>query len=258
MDPRVGSFCWLELGTTNRSAAKDFYTKLLGWTANDMPMGPEMTYTIFKNGDGDAGGAYDLMKDQIDAHVPPHWMPYIRVDSVDSSFAKAMELGATQVVPPTDIPNVGRFALFQDPTGAHLSIFQLGQHRGISGFGNVGSLCWADLNTPDPEKASKFYSALFGWTFETGKDGYRHIVNGTSHENMIGGIPPQMHAPPGTPAHWMSYFHVADTKATAEKAAGMGASTLMPAQLMQDVGTLAVLADPQGAVFALYQPIPRG
>src|SRR4029077_4006075 len=96
-----------------------------------------------------------------------------------------------------------------------------------------------------------------GWTFDTGKDGYRHIINGTSHEGMIGGIPPQMHAPPGTPAHWMAYFYVTDCKATAAKAAQLGASTMMPAELMGDVGTIAVLADPQGAVFALYQPIAR-
>jgi predicted enzyme related to lactoylglutathione lyase len=65
-----------------------------------------------------------------------------------------------------------------------------------------------------------------------------------------------MHAPPGTPSHWMAYFHVADCKASADKAANTGARTLMPANLMPDVGTIAVLADPQGATFALYQPIP--
>jgi len=55
----------------------------------------------------------------------------------------------------------------------------------------------------------------------------------------------------------MSYFHVADCKASAAKAAQLGASTIMPATLMSDVGTIAVFADPQGAVFALYQPIAR-
>jgi predicted enzyme related to lactoylglutathione lyase len=55
----------------------------------------------------------------------------------------------------------------------------------------------------------------------------------------------------------MSYFHVADCKANASKAAQLGASTIMPANLMPDVGTIAVFADPQGAAFALYQPIAR-
>jgi predicted enzyme related to lactoylglutathione lyase len=250
----VGSFCWLELATTDTTGAKNFYTNLFGWTATDMPMGPDMTYTMFKNGGNDVGGAYKLMKDQIDAHVSPHWMPYVRVESVDASAAKAVELGATQIVPPTDIPNVGRFALVEDPTGAHISIFQLGQHRGFSGFGDPGALCWADLNTPDAEKSAAFYGKWLGWTFEAGSDGYRHVMNGDK-DNMIGGIPPHMHAPPETPAHWLSYFHVTDCKAIAEKAAKLGASTMMPANLMDNVGTLAVLADPQGAAFALYQPL---
>jgi uncharacterized protein len=254
MEVKTGSFCWLELGTTDRKTAKTFYSDLFGWTSEDMPMGSDMTYTIFRSGGNDVAGAYDLMKEQLQAHVPPHWMLYVKADNADASASKAVGLGAQQIVPPTDIPNVGRFAVIQDPTGAAISIFQPGQHRGFTNFGEVGVACWADLNTPSPEKAAKFFGDWLGWTFDLGKDGYRHIVNGTGHENMIGGVPPQMHAPPGTPAHWLTYFHVSDCNATAARAAQLGARTLMPADLMPDVGTIAVLADAQGAVFALYQP----
>jgi predicted enzyme related to lactoylglutathione lyase len=257
MEPKAGSFCWLELGTTDRVAATTFYSNLLGWTADDVPMGPDMTYTTFRIGGKDVGGGYQLMKDQLEAHVPPHWMLYIKVDSADTAAAKAVQLGAQQIVPPSDIPNVGRFAMLQDPTGAHISIFQPGQHRGLTNFGDVGALCWADLNTNDPERAARFYSDWLGWTFDIGKDGYRHIINGTREQDMIGGVPPEMHAPAGTPSHWMCYFHVTDCKATSAKAAQLGARTLMPAALMSGVGTIAVLADPQGAVFALYQPLAR-
>lgn len=257
MESKNGSFCWMELGTTDQNAAKTFYSSLLGWTADDMSMGPEMTYTMFRLGGKDAAGGYRLMKDQLDAHVPPHWMLYIQVASADEAAAKAVKLGAQQIVPPSDIPNVGRFALLQDPTGAHISVFQPGQHKGMPVFGDVGALCWADLNTPDAEKAAKFYGDWLGWKFEVGKDGYRHILNGTGQEDMIGGIPAQMHAPPGTPGHWMAYFLVTDCKASAAKAAQLGASAIMPATLMADIGTIAVLMDPQGAVFSLYQHIPR-
>jgi predicted enzyme related to lactoylglutathione lyase len=257
MEPKVGSFCWLELGTTDRVAAKSFYSNLFGWTGADMPMGPDMTYTILRLGSNDAGGAYQLTKDEIAAHVPPHWMLYIKVDNADQAAAKATSLGAKQIVPPTDIPNVGRFSLIQDPTGAHVAVFQPGQHRGLQNFGEIGSLCWADLNTSDSAKASKFYSAWLGWTFDEGDKDYSHIINGTGQENMIGGMPREMHGPPGTPSHWLSYFHVADCKASAAKAAQLGAKVMMPAELMKDVGTIAVLADPQGAVFALYQHLPR-
>ena len=257
MEAKTGSFCWLELGTTDRSAATNFYSKLFGWTAQDMSMGPDMTYTMLRLGANDVAGAYQLMKEQIEAHVPPHWMPYIKVENSDASAAKAVQLGGQQIVPPSDIPNVGRFAVIQDPAGAHISIFQPGQHRGMTVFGDVGALCWVDLNSSDPEKASRFYADWLGWTYETGKDGYRHIINGTGNENMIGGIPPRMHAPPGTPSHWMSYFHAADCKASAAKATQLGASTIMPADVMPDIGTIAVMADAQGAMFALYQPLVR-
>ncbi len=247
----------MELATTDPAGAKKFYSNLFGWAAQDIPMGPEMSYTMFRLNDGDVGGAYGLMKEQLDAHVPPHWMLYIKVESADAAAAKALQLGAQQVVPPSDIPNVGRFAMLSDPTGANICVFEPRQHRGMTVFGKVGALCWADLNTKDPEKAAKFYGSWLGWTFHIGKDGYRHIINGTSHEDMIGGIPPEIHAPPGTPSHWMSYFHVTDCKTAAAKAAQLGASTLMPAQLMPEVGTIAVLSDPQGAVFALFQLIQR-
>jgi predicted enzyme related to lactoylglutathione lyase len=257
MESKTGSFAWLELATIGRKAAKDFYSSLFGWASEDMPMGPDMTYTIFRISKGDVAGAYELMKEQLDMHVPPHWMLYVNVVSADESAAKAVQLGARQIVAPSDIPNVGRFAVLQDPTGAIISIFQPGNRGGMTVFGEIGALCWADLNTSDPEKASRFYSSWLGWTYETGKDGYRHILNGIGSENMIGGIPPQMHAPPGTPSHWMCYFNVADCHAIAARAAQLGASTLMPATLMPDVGTIAVLADPQGAAFALYQHMAR-
>jgi predicted enzyme related to lactoylglutathione lyase len=257
MEPKIGSFCWLELGAKDRVAAKGFYANLFGWTAEDMPMGPDMTYTMFRVGGSDVAGAYELMKEQLAAHVPPHWMLYVKVESADASAARAVQLGGVQIVAPSDIPGVGRFAVLQDPAGARISIFQPGPNPGFTSFGDVGALCWADLNSGDPEKASKFYANWLGWTYETGKDGYRHILNGAGEENMIGGIPPQMHAPPGTPSHWMSYIRVADCKATAARAAELGAATIMAADTMPDVGVIAVLADPQGAVFALYQPLPR-
>jgi len=257
MEPKAGSFCWLELGTTNREAGKNFYASLFGWSGEDVPMGPDMAYTLFRSNGNDVAGAYQLMKEQVDAHVPPHWMLYVKVASADASAEKATKLGAQQIIPPSDIPNIGRFAVIQDPTGAAISIFEPGRHRGITAFGDINVLCWADLNTPAPDQASKFYGDWLGWNFETGKDGYRHIMNGASEEDMIGGIPPQMHAPPGTPAHWMCYFRVVDAKATAAKAAQLGASVLMPAETMPDVGVIGVLSDPQGAVFALYQHLNR-
>ena len=252
-----GDFCWIELATTDQTAATGFYSKIFGWTFKDYPIGPNEVYTVFQVQERDAAAGCRLRLDQLSRGIPPHWNLYVAIESADATAARAEQLGGKVLAPPFDVFDAGRMAVLQDPTGAALSLWQAINHRGTGITAPHGTLCWADLNSRDPEKASKFYGDWLGWKFETGKDGYKHIMNGEGQHDMIGGIPPQMHAPPGTPSHWLPYFHVVDCKASAAKAAQLGASTMMPAQLMQDVGTIAVLADPQGAVFALYQPIAR-
>lgn len=246
-----GSFCWIELGTTDQQAAKTFYSNLLGWTVNDFPMGPGETYSMFQLNGRDTGGGYTLRKDQRDQGVPAHWMLYIAVENADATAARITQAGGTVIAPPFDVMDFGRMAVLQDPTGAMFSIWQPKQHRGI-GISGDNTLCWADLNTNDPERAAKFYADVFGWSVmksDHDTSGYLHIKNG---EHFIGGMPPVR---PGAqaPPHWMLYFAVADVAGTVAKAAQSGSKVFMPTQEMQGVGTMAVLADPQGAVFALFK-----
>jgi uncharacterized protein len=247
-----GSFCWVELGTTDQNAAKNFYTQLFGWTVDDYPMGPGQFYSMFRLNGRDAGAGYTLQKDQLAQGVPVHWNLYIAVANADESAKKAVQAGATVLMPPFDVMDAGRMAVLQDPSGAVFSIWQPNKMQGIGVHGEAGALCWADLSTGAPERAKKFYSDLFGWQITTTPNdpsGYLHIKNG---EHFIGGIPPA-HTDPKTPPHWLVYFMVADVAATAAKAAQLGAKTLMPPQDMAGVGTWAILADPQGAVFAVFK-----
>src|SRR5205823_8815558 len=119
-----GSFCWIELGTTDQNAAKNFYGKLFGWEANDMPMGPNGVYTIFKLGGRDAGAAYSLREEQRSAGVPPHWMLYVAVESADDSAKRAGKLGGKVVMDAFDVSDLGRMAVIQDPAGAMFSVWQ--------------------------------------------------------------------------------------------------------------------------------------
>lgn len=117
-----GAFSWNELMTTDVEAAKQFYSKLFGWTTEDMPMEGEMqgmAYTVVKAGDKEIGGIMPIPPQAQGA--PPAWGAYVTVDDVDASAKMAAELGAKIMVPPTDIPKVGRFAVIQDPQGAVLS-----------------------------------------------------------------------------------------------------------------------------------------
>jgi uncharacterized protein len=249
----AGSFCWVELGTTNQDAAKEFYRAIFGWTPNDSPMGPGEVYTIFKLDGRDAAAGYTLRADQREQGVPPHWMLYIMVDNVEASAAKVSQLGGKVIVAPFDVMDAGRMAVIADPTGAHFCLWQAARSNGIQIAGVHGTLCWADLSTPDQKRAADFYSGLFGWQISADpKDtsGYLHIKNG---EHFIGGVPPAKYRQPGTPPHWMAYFQVDDVDATANKAKEMGANLFMPPSTMEGVGRMSVMADPQGAVFSIFK-----
>src|SRR5438045_5315824 len=90
-----GTFCWIELGTSDGPAAKDFYTKLFGWDYVDNPIGPDMVYTMLKRDGKDVGALYQLMPDMVRQGIPPNWMSYVSTSNVDETTAKAKELGAT-------------------------------------------------------------------------------------------------------------------------------------------------------------------
>jgi uncharacterized protein len=248
-----GAFSWIELSTTDQNAAKTFYTSLFGWTFDDAPMGPGEVYTMFQLNGRTAAAAYNMSAPEKAQHVPPHWNLYIEVGSADDTAKRAGELGATILAPPFDVFTFGRMAVMQDPAGAAFSVWQAKEHTGIGIQGEPGALCWADLNTPDQAGAAAFYSRLFGWQTEPAQDssGYMHIKNGKDH---IGGIPSAQQRDTNAPPHWLVYIQVSDCAASTEKAKQLGARVFFGPMTMEKVGTMTVLADPQGAVLALFQP----
>jgi predicted enzyme related to lactoylglutathione lyase len=118
-----GTFCWNELVTRDVEGAKKFYTEVLGWKAVDTGM-PEMDYTLFNVGEENAGGLMAMPPD-VPAEVPAHWMSYIAVDDVDAAAKKVTECGGEVFHGPQDIPEVGRFCIIKDPTGAVVSLITM-------------------------------------------------------------------------------------------------------------------------------------
>ena len=116
---KPGSFCWIELSTTDQSAAKTFYDSLFGWTANDVPMGPDGVYTMFQLAGRTTAAAATLRPVQHEAKVSPHWMLYIAVENADATAERAAKAGGKILAPPFDVMDAGRMAVIQDPTGAH-------------------------------------------------------------------------------------------------------------------------------------------
>jgi uncharacterized protein len=114
-----GAFSWSELMTTDVEAAKSFYSQLFGWSARDMEM-PNGNYTTVQVGEASVGG---IMRIPAEAQgMPPSWGVYVTVDNVDETLARAEKLGGTVVMPPMDVPGVGRMAVVRDPQGATLSV----------------------------------------------------------------------------------------------------------------------------------------
>ena len=121
--PAHGTVCWNELVTRDTHAAARFYTELLGWKPIDSGM-PGMTYTIFKAHERDIGGMM-AMPAGVPSEVPSHWMTYFAVDDVDASTKRATELGGEIVHGPQDVPDVGRFYIIRDPTGAVMTLITM-------------------------------------------------------------------------------------------------------------------------------------
>jgi uncharacterized protein len=246
-----GEFCWIEAVTSNQSAAKSFYGALFNWAAQDVPIGKGQFYSLMQLDGRVAAGLYSMGEEERNAGVLSHWNLYVAVESADQTAKKAADLGAKVLDAPSDVMDRGRAAVFQDPAGALFNIWQPGKRSGLGVAGDAGTFCWADLNTNDQAGAKTFYEGLFGWKLLPGKDkesGYLHIVNG---EKYIGGVPPAREH--SGPPHWLIYFAAADVDKTFQRAKDMGARTLLRPMDFEGVGRVAMLADPQGAVFALFR-----
>ena len=113
------TLCWAELMTSNVDAAGKYYINLLGWQAENVP---QMSYTLFKVAGQNASGMMALPPPM--ARMPSHWMIYFAVDSCDETVKKVASLGGKVLAPATDIPTIGRFAVFQDPQGAAFAVIQ--------------------------------------------------------------------------------------------------------------------------------------
>ena len=245
-----GNICWLELATTDPSAAKTFYNALFGWSARDVPTSAGL-YIRFQLQGRPAGGCFTMNPEELARGIPTHWHPYVAVESADASAARVAELDGRVIEAPSDIPQAGRIALIRDPTGAFFSLFEPGQHAGLGIAGEPGAFCWADLITRDPERAKHFYSGLFGWQVTAGQnDDYLHIRN---RETFIGGIPPVRFQGPNTVPHWLIYFSVVDVDQTAAKAQNLGGKVYTAPMDIEHVGRMAILGDPQGAAFAIFR-----
>ena len=120
--PPQGTFVWEELHTTDPEAAKQFYGEVFGWQAGDMDMGDLGSYGML--GLSEEESVAGIFRKPDDQPGPAAWVTYIATADVDASTAKAIDLGATQILAPMTIKGVGRWSILVDPTGATFGLYE--------------------------------------------------------------------------------------------------------------------------------------
>lgn len=249
-----GQFVWYELMTPYPEDAKRFYGTVLGWATERFAGNPAMPYDMWVGPRGPLGGMMKLEPPAFPVGTPPSWMAYVAVESVDDSAQQVTRLGGRVLHGPEDIPEVGRFAVIQDPQGAVICLYRstMGEwqpHRESL----PGEFSWHELATTDPDAAWDFYSALFGWTqsgsFDMGDAGSYRLFGVEGRQ--LGGV--YRSAPGQPPANWLLYVRIPEVRAAIERVQGAGGKMLYGPIEVPGGDQVAVCLDPQGAAFALHQ-----
>jgi uncharacterized protein len=248
-----GTFSWVDLQSTDVDGAKRFYNALFGWEYEDMPLGDGSFFTFVNAGDGRVCGMSGLAPG---TQIPPHWNSYVTVASADETAARVQEAGGTVIEQPFDVFTAGRMALFSDPTGGYLCVWEPRETIGATRVNDPGCLCWNELGTQDPATAASFFEAVFGWTYNEADIGadepYRVILNGG---NNNGGIRKQTQMEAGIPPNWLPFFTVEDAAAATATVSSSGGRVLVEPYAVPMMGDalIAVYLDNAGAPFAVFQ-----
>jgi uncharacterized protein len=241
---------WVDVQTTDQAAAKAFYAGLFGWTYDDQPMPEGQVYSMALLGGHPVAAIAPQSAELAAAGAPPMWNTYIAVDSVDETAGKVEAAGGKVGMAPFDVMDAGRMAFVIDPAGAPVALWQASQHIGATLVNEPGTFAWNELITDDPADV-KFYTDLLGLTTSTMDMGGGQVYTlfEAAGQQVAGSMAPPM---PGIPNHWQVYFAVADADATAAKATELGGTVQVP-PFDSPVGRMAVLGDPQGAVFSIIK-----
>jgi predicted enzyme related to lactoylglutathione lyase len=246
-----GTPSWVDLGSPDLDASVEFYSGLFGW---EVPASENIEQTggyrrATKDG-ADVAGMMPLMQEG----QPPAWSTYVSVADADATAAAVKEAGGAVFAEPMDVMDLGRMAIFADPTGAVFGVWQPGTFPGAGIVNEPGALTWNELGTRDVAAAKAFYAAVFGWGFEDEEMGEMgtYTVIKLGEESVGGLLDIAGRVPDEVPAHWLAYFAVENTDAAVQtlKAAG-GDVAAGPIDI--PAGRFAVVRDPAGAAFAVIQ-----
>jgi uncharacterized protein len=271
-----GVTCWVDTDLPDPEAATEFYGGLFGWEFEDrMPAEQPGHYFAAKLRGLDVAG---IGSRPDGATWPPAWNTYVWVESADEAAAAVRGAGGSVLMDPFDVLEAGRMAVVADPQGAAFNVWEARNHRGAQLVNEPGSWNFSGLTTSDPEGAIAFYRSVFGWEADWAEDewsffrvpGYGdHLERDNpglrkrlaendappGFEDATAWLRSMAGQPEGTPPSWGVTFAVEDADATAARAAELGGKVVVDPFDAPPV-RMAVLSDPQGAVFTVgkYDP----
>ena len=244
-----GTFCWAELSTTDIDAAVKLYPDLFGWEVQEQPLPDNGVYYLFaKDGKPVAGGSTQMPQEK-EMGVPPHWNMYVAVEDAEQTAKKAESLGGTILAPAFDVMELGRMAVFSDPAGAVLSVWEAKQMAGAAVLREDGAMSWNEVMAADIDKAIEFYKQLFDWDTEPFPGPQEYTIFKKGDEQIAGAMKVQT---PDQPPAWMLHFGSPEVDVVADKVKSAGGQILMGPDDMPGVGRVTVAMDPQGAFFGAF------
>lgn len=243
-------FCWFEITSTDKAAAVAFYPETLGWTTQDVDMGPGGIYTMALGSDVSRAGFADAQ-----GGAPTHWNSYLRVEDVDATTAAAKANGGRVMLEPLDMGGVGRMSIVSSPSGAMFSLFKEAvPDENADAPNSLGGIHWTELHSQDVEADKAWLAATFGYEIGTMPmpDGGTYYLLKTDSESAAGGLMPAMN--PEAPSMWLNWVWVDDVDETLVRVTNNGGQVHAPAMDIPNIGRMAVVADPTGGVFGVITP----
>jgi predicted enzyme related to lactoylglutathione lyase len=243
-----GTPAWVDLAADDTARATRFYADLFGW---DCEHQSSRDYWVCRLDGQDVGGIGP--KQPGTEHLPSRWTTYLSTDHLDRTLGAVKAEQGQALVEPRDVALHGRMAIAADPNGAIFGLWQAAEHIGTGRTADPGTLVWSEALSTDYKTSRAFYTTVFGYrSEEIGLDGTQYAALYAADKPVAGTGDLHPYFPADTPSHWLPYFATGSTDDTVHQVTGRGGA-LVGTPLDTDFGRMAVLADPEGARFAVIQ-----
>ncbi|GAA4013764.1 VOC family protein [Allokutzneria multivorans] len=249
--PPVGQPCWAELPTADQEATREFYRAVLDWE-----------YEVRRDDQGAEYTIATLFGEPV-AGLRPHegavrdWTLYLAVADLATGAHQVRRFGGSVLEQPQVVPGLGAKVLVDDPSGATVGLCQPARDWNFT-VGLPGSLVWAELVTPRPTLADRFFGAVFGYEQRQVADGVRvdHVVWYVEGESVLARVRMNLDTAEPVPPRWIAHFAIdpdVGFDETLDRARAAGAR-LRFKPYGSTLGKVVVLSDPLGTRFALIDP----